>query len=119
MAEPAEAKPAPRTTLQYLILYPTLLLSLGGSLPTVLQALKAWRLDTTYARVQIIEEQHKLWEKNVECLTHASVWEVDGPQGVTVKVTICDSGDTLLRYYVRDWTPRFHWVALPTSKEAK
>ena len=117
MAEPPAngTKPAPKTTLQYLILYPTLLLSLGGSIPTVLQTLKAWRLDTSYQKVQLAEEQDQLWKRNLACVATSSSWEVDsGQDHVTVKITVCKvTGDILVRYFSEDTAPQYRWVRAP------
>jgi hypothetical protein len=118
---PAPAEPPkPTSWIQYLIVYPTLALSLGGSIPTVLQAIKARRLDTTYQKVQLAEEQQRLWERNLECLQQQGSYEVDGPHGIVVRVTLCSqTGDTLLRYHVNEWPSIYRWVALPVEKVKK
>jgi hypothetical protein len=114
---PAAELPKPTNVLHYLVVYPTLLLALFGAMPTIVQHIKAWRLETSASKVQLVEEQQRLWERNLECLQQSGMYEVDGPHGIVVRVTLCAStGDTLLRYHVRDWSPIYRWVALPVEK---
>lgn len=117
MAEPTSTPASPRTTLQYLVVYPTLLLALGGSIPTVVREVKAWRLGVQSSRLELVEEQQRLWERNLACIQEQGSYEVDGPYGIVVRVTLCAvTGDVLLRYHVRDWSPIYRWVALPVEK---
>ena len=110
-------KPKPTSFLQYLIVYPTLALALIGAMPTLLQHLKAWRLETSASKVQIVAEQQQLWERNLPCLQQGSSYEVDGPHNIVVRVTLCQgTGDTLLRYHLNAWEPIYRWVALPVEK---
>lgn len=114
------AKPNPRTTLQYLILYPSLVISLAGSIPTIVQYIKAWQLDTQVSRVQIIEEQQKIWERNLDCLSQQGVYEVDGPNSLLVKVSLCPrTGDVLVRYHLKSWAPIYRWVAKPQPTDLR
>lgn len=119
-APTAAEHPKPTNVLHYLVVYPTLLLALGGSVPTLMQYIKAWRLDTTAAKVQLVEEQRTLWERNLECLQQGGIYEVDGPHGIVVRVTLCSAtGDTLLRYHLNQWPPIYRWVSLPVDKVPK
>jgi len=107
-------KPTPKTTLQLMILYPTLLLSLIGAVPTVVKEIKAWHLGVEAAKLPLIQEQDELWKRNLDCVTQAASWEVDGPKRMTVKITLCKStGDALLRYFRDDWQPTYRWVRAP------
>jgi hypothetical protein len=113
----ATAAPKPSTTLQFLILYPSLVLALVGSIPTIVQHFKAWRLDSQVNRVQIVEEQQKLWERNLECLVDQKSYEVSGPDRITVRVSLCPkTADVLVRYHLNDWVPTFRWVAKPVLR---
>jgi hypothetical protein len=111
-ATPAPASP-PTKIWQYLILYPTLALSIGGSIPTVWNELKAIRLGVARSELQLAQEQEKLWRSNLDCIQQQGIYEADGVDGLIVKVTLCPSGDVLLRYYSNDWTPQFKWVGRP------
>lgn len=125
MAEPTPAQaptpaPQPRTTLQMLILYPTLAASLFAAVPRVWEEGKALRLGVARNQLQLAEEHTRLWQANLECLQQQGSYEVDGPHGIVVRVTLCQrTGDTLLRYHVGDWSPIYKWVGLPVEKVKK
>lgn len=122
MADPTTATvptehPKPTTFWQYVVVYPALAMGLAGSIPTVVQQVKAWRLETTAAKVQLVAEQQQLWERNVDCLHESGMYEVDGPHGIVIRVTLCSkTGDTLIRYHVREWPAIYRWVSLPVEK---
>jgi hypothetical protein len=46
---------------QVFILYPAILTSIGGAIPTAWQAWKSWRLDVSYSKVAQAEAQQALW----------------------------------------------------------
>jgi hypothetical protein len=101
-----------------LILYPTLAIALAGAIPTVMQQVKAWRSDTTVAKLALVEEQDRLWRRNLECIQQASAWEVDGPAHLVIKLTVCEgSGDILARYFQNDWAPTYRWLSRPEGKD--
>lgn len=129
MTEPAAAsqaastgdpKPQPTKFYQWVLLYPALALALGGSvagsIPTVIREVKAWRLGVQSSQLDLVREQARLWERNVACLQEGSSYEIDGPQGIVVRVTLCTTGDALLRYHLNAWPPIYRWVALPVEK---
>jgi hypothetical protein len=107
------AKASPTSWIQYLIVYPTLATSLFASVPTVWNELKAWRLGIASSQLQLVQEQESLWRSNLDCLQQQGIYEADGMEGLIVKVTLCPSGDVLLRYYYNDWGPQFKWVRRP------
>jgi len=115
---PAE-QPKPTNLLHYLVVYPSLLLALGGSMPTVLREVKAWRLGVRSQQLDLAREQARLWERNLPCIQEQGTWEIDGPHGIVVRVTLCRTGDTLLRYHVGSWEPIYRWMALPVEKVKK
>lgn len=108
--------PKPTTWLQYAIVYPTLLLALGGAIPTVIREVKSWRLGVRSSQLELVQEQARLWEKNLPCIEHQGIWEVDGPDGLVVRVSLCRTGDVLLRYHDNDFAPVYRWVARPVRK---
>lgn len=117
---PPTELPKPTNVLHYLVVYPTLVLALAGSIPTILQQIKAWRLETTAAQVQLVQEQRDLWEKNVACLHEGSSYEIDGPHAIVIRVTLCQgTGDTLIRYHLNEWPAIYRWVSLPVERVKK
>lgn len=95
------------------LVYPVLLTSLAGSIPWVAQEVKAWRLGVASKRVQIVEEQQTLWKSNLDCLRLKPVYTIDLGEGVTVGVTLCGSGDALLRYQRSPEAVSYTWVRYP------
>lgn len=114
---PAETgAPRPQTWLQYAIVYPTLLLALGGSIPTVVREVKAWRLGVRASQLELVQEQQRLWEQNLPCIEQQGIYEADSEGGLVIRVTLCASGDILVRYHDNDFAPVYRWLARPARK---
>lgn len=111
--EHVEKKTTPSKWWQWAFVYPTLVISLFGAIPTALQHYKAWRLQVDYNEVARVEEQHKLWERNADCLTSKGIYEVDAWDGSIVGVTLCKTGDALLRYQYKEENTSYVWVKSP------
>jgi hypothetical protein len=114
-------KPVSSTSwITTLILYPTLATSLFAAIPTVWTEWKSLRLGIASNTLQLVKEQEKLWEANLDCISQSGVYEIDGPGGLVVKVTLCTAtGDALLRYYFNEWTPVYKWVSKPVPQKKK
>lgn len=106
----SEEKAAPTKWYQWMLLYPALITTTIGSVPTAWQAWKAYKLDVNYKDVQKVEEQRQLWERNASCIRHKGVYSADGPDGLSVYVLICDTGDSLLGYKYKGYGPVYTWV---------
>ena len=104
---------------QWLIVYPALGTSLFAAVPRVWEEYKALRLGVARSQLQLVEEQQRLWERNLPCIQERGSYEVDGPHGIVVRVTLCETGDALLRYHLRAWPPIYRWVGLPVEKVTK
>lgn len=105
--------------VQIFVLFPALGGSLFAAVPRVWEEYKALRLGVARSELQLVQEQEKLWSRNAECLQQGSSYEIDGPHSITVRVTLCQTGDTLLRYHVNAWPPIYKWVGLPVEKVKK
>ena len=101
---------------QALLVYPVILSTLGAGIHTAWQEVKAWRLGVRSSQLQLVQEQERLWRANLDCLTHQGIWEVDGPDGLVVRVSLCKTGDILVRYHDNDWAPQLKWIARPPRK---
>ena len=118
-APPTPDQPRPFAWWHYLIVYPALVTSLIAAIPTVWTEVKAWRLGVAASQLQLVQEQQRLWERNADCIVQGSSYEIDGPEGITIRVTLCQTGDALIRYHLREWPTIFKWVALPVEKVQK
>lgn len=123
MAEDAATPPSSPPTVeavsklkwwQILLVYPAIASAVLGAIPTAWQAVKAWRLDVNYNQVQQAAEQQRLWERNLDCLEAKPVYSVAGPDGATIGVTLCPSGDALLRY-ASGKQVTYTWIPYPQA----
>lgn len=105
----------PQRWWHWVLLYPTLVTTCVASIPTITQYIRAIKLNTSPEQVQLVEEQQRLWYRNVACLSKHLVYSVDGPEGLVVGVTLCDTGDALLRYHYPKAEPIYRWIAAPTQ----
>ena len=100
-----------------LLTTPALLVALGGGVGSAVPALwaeyKAWKLGIQTNRLQIVEEQHALWEKNLSCLQVKPVYTIAIDDHTAVGVTLCVSGDALLTYQRSQDTISYTWVKYP------
>jgi len=106
----------PTSWWQWLLLYPTFLAALGGSIPTVWNEVKAWRLGVHSSKLQQAAEQQKLWTKNLSCLGTKPAYVIEIDAGVEVGVTLCTSGDVLLRYQLSNDSVSYTWIKYPDHK---
>lgn len=114
-----EIKHSPTKWYQWVLLYPVLATSVLGSVPTAWQAYKAWKLDVNFRDVQKVEEQRQLWERNAYCLRTKGIYSADGPDDLTVRVILCDTGDALLGYKYKEYAVVYVWVKRPNKPKEK
>src|SRR5216683_4463825 len=86
----------PRTLWQWILVYPTLAISLFGSIPTVLGLYQSHKLDVPLDGVPAAKRQNQLWETNFECARNAKKETVTTRINTQVSVTVCPSGDVLV-----------------------
>jgi hypothetical protein len=111
--------PAPSSATkwwQWAFVYPALATSLFAAVPRVWEEYKALRLGVARSQIQLVQEQQRLWEANLECISQQGIYEADGPEGLIIRVTLCPSGAVLLRYYDNEWPAVYRWVARPARK---
>jgi hypothetical protein len=107
-----EHKPA--SWWQWLIMYPTLVVSLVGAVPQYKDWVTALRLGVPPGSVAQAEEQQQLWEKNFECARREEPRSVTTPTNIKVVVTPCPSGDVLVEVDTPDFGKNIRWIALNT-----
>jgi hypothetical protein len=124
MAEDAAASPEPKPPLpwwQTLLTTPALLVLLGGGIGTAVPAvwteLKAWKKGVESSQLALLAEQQQLWTRNLGCAGVGTTWENDLPGGVVLKLSICPSGDLLVRWFYpgngEPPQPRYRWLRAP------
>ena len=85
----------------------------GDRDPAVWNEWKAYKLGVTTARLHSVEEQERLWTKNVHCLAMRPVYTITISEGVEVGVTLCSGGDALLKYQRAPETVTYTWIEFP------
>lgn len=109
--EPSLEKP-PKKWWQWVLLYPTFVIFLIGSIPTATKMIQSFRLGVPYTKVDDAETQSRLWQTNFDCVQSAAFSSKTTRSGVEIASTVCESGDVLLKGKRPDWQhPQYHWVA--------
>lgn len=97
---------------QWLLVYPTLAISLLGSIPTIIEAYSSFEISVPFGTSKESREQNSLYDRNSECLISAQFKSIVTPSNVEVGSIVCSSGDVLLRAKKPDWnTHRMRWVS--------
>ncbi|MGB3403876.1 MAG: hypothetical protein WBA77_14405 [Microcoleaceae cyanobacterium] len=85
------------TWWQWILMYPTLIIAILGSVPTAINIFESIKLDVPLDEVQIAKEQIKLWNRNFECArTSPTHWSNVDENGVKIGVIVCPSKDVLV-----------------------
>lgn len=107
--------PKPTRWWHWVFLYPTLVASVLGAIPTLLTAYRSFKYDVPYTKVEEASSQQELWAKNIECLRNAVFTPTRNPNGVEISSVVCASGDVLLSGKRPGWsTAQYRWVAWGT-----
>ncbi len=102
------------TWWQWILMYPTLLMAIAGSIPTLLNIFYSIQLDVSFSEVQMAMEQNKLWTKNFECSrTLPTHWSEADDKGIKIGVTVCPSKDVLVAVNGKI-EPSYRWIGFNT-----
>jgi len=104
----------PAAWWQWMIMYPTLVVSLVGAVPQYKDWITALHLGVPPGSVAQAEEQRRLWERNFECARKEEPKTVTTPSNIKVVVTPCPSGDVLVEVNTPDSGKNIRWIALNT-----
>lgn len=116
-ASPPSAAGKPERWWQWILLYPTLGISLLTAAPQWVDQARAAVQGINQASARDAEKQSMLWRRNLSCAAAPFAW-YSNPSNVRVDATICDSGDI----FVRAATPAngqfFKWIAIEDVVQA-
>lgn len=104
-----ESTQSPQRWWQWVLVYPTLALSLLTASPQWLDQARGKALGVPSASES--EKQAQLWQKNRSCAGLPSKGFLN-PSNVAVDATICDSGDILVRAVTPQDSEIFKWLAI-------
>jgi hypothetical protein len=98
---------------QWVLMYPTLGISLFASIPTLLQYYQSHKLNVPVDNVHAAKRQDNLWAANLECTKQVRAETVTTQFNTQVSVTVCPkSGDVLVTVQPPDSpSPQvFRWI---------
>ena len=114
--------PAPKAATrwwQWVLLYPTLAVTLISAVPTWLEKFQAVQLGVSRQNLALAQEQGKLWEANFECARAQDINAIRNSRNVEVGAQVCPSGDVLIRIKVPDAErPKLRWVSARSLEQA-
>lgn len=108
----------PATWWQWLLVYPTIIISVIGAIPTFVELYKSWNRDTPFGMSRIASEENRLWKKNFEC-SKGEFLSVKNDFNIEVGSIICRSGDVLLRIQAPGQQSIYRWVGLDSLTSEK
>lgn len=111
---PAKAKTAssgPNKWWQWILIYPTLAISVASAAPEWVKTYKAFSLGVSKEQVASTDLQSALWRKNFDC-TQSPYEYFENPAKVKVDATICKTGDVLVRYFTPDSRSGEYFVSI-------
>jgi hypothetical protein len=94
---------------QWLLVYPTLAMSIMGSIPTIIELYNSIKIGTPYGQSSMATIQNEMWKKNLKCSAAPFDW-YKNDSNVMVDGTICQSGDVLVRVEAPNKETNFWWV---------
>jgi len=102
---------------QWVLMYPTLGISLFGSVPTAVEFYRSHTQDVPFGTSTTAEQQYKLWERNLDCTPNAKVKSVTTKVNAHVSVTVCPSGDLLVALQQPNSPQILRWIGVKSLTE--
>lgn len=104
----------PKKWWQWVLMYPTLLLAIIGTMPTLYELYNSRKLDVPFGFSKTAIQQDEIWHKNFECIQQQKPKCVKTKFNVEVGAIVCPSGDVLLQVTSPDDSKIIRWVSLET-----
>lgn len=102
---------------QWVLMYPTLILTLIGSAPTVYQLYGSFKFNIPFGMVFYANKQNELWEKNAEYLNQEAFEGVTTSENFMVKTLVCPTGDVLVKLISPQDKKIYFWVGVDMLKK--
>jgi hypothetical protein len=113
-ASPAASAPptsGPNKWWHWLLIYPTLLISILTAAPQWFDRIQALANDVQDRSNREAEEQSALFAKNLTCTTAPFDWYLN-PNNVNLDATICETGDIYVRASAPNRSSRYYFVGV-------
>ena len=97
---------------QWMLVYPTLAVSLLGAIPTIMEAVKAFDKGVPFGMSGDADEQNRLWRANFECAQKVQFQTIRTKRNVEIGSVVCESGDVLLKGKLPETDDyKYRWVS--------
>ena len=96
LADTQPVRKKSNTWWQWMLIYPTLLITIISSVPTYAELFRSFKYGVPFGQSISAGQQNELWNKNLTCPTAPFDWYVT-EYNFSVDATICRSGDILVR----------------------
>jgi len=106
---PPAAPSKPSAWWQWVLVYPTLAVSLAGAIPTANELYRSISAGVPFGESKNAQRQQDLWGKNMRCI-EAPFDGLVNEHNVQVDATICKSGDVLVRFLGPNNNRSYRWV---------
>lgn len=103
-----------RTFWQWILMYPTLLISLAGAFPTFRDVALAIYENITVNELIDGRRQSQLWSTNIACLAQPIAERKTTPEKFEIGASVCPTGDVLV--YIRSPEAKefYRWIPFKT-----
>lgn len=95
----------------WILVYPTLIISLVGAIPSFIDRYQAYKKGVPHQTLWVATEQERLWEKNFDCAKNVPPHVFTTVSNASVNVIGCPSGDILVKVQKPDGPNEFfRWI---------
>ena len=113
-------KPTSKPIWQWVLMYPTLIVSLAGALPTIRDHAAALYGNVTVSDVVDGRRQGELWSKNIACLSQPGFAHRTTPEKFEIGAAVCATGDVLVHIRSPEAKEFYRWIPFSTvSSDAR
>lgn len=103
---------------KWLLLYPTLVISILSSIPTYIELIGSRWLNVPYGQYKTAVRENELWKENIQCAA-APFDGLKNSNNIEVDAVICQSGAVLVRVKPPEKNTAYKWVPLDTQTDRK
>jgi hypothetical protein len=111
-------KPKPDKWWKWVLIYPTLAISVISAVPTYVEFVGSHWLDVPFGEYRLAKRENELWQENINCAA-APFDGLKNKHNVEVDAVVCQSGHVLVRVKPPDNKTKYRWVPLETPAQQR
>jgi hypothetical protein len=115
---PADDKSRPDTWWKWILIYPTLAISIVSSIPTYIELAGSRSLGVPFGQHKAALRENELWKENIACAA-APFDGLANKQNIQVDAVVCRSGNVLVRVKPPEQKTAYKWVPLDSVAPGK